>query len=184
MYKVFAIICALLLFAGGAYYFTRQKPESPTERETTAPGSKTNSTIYHRDVPEGFLEYRSIDYKFSLLYPKGLSINERSEGGGATTITFQNVSKGDGFQIFVTPYAEQEVSEERFKQDNPSGVRQSLAPIALDGASGVAFYGSDATFGTTREVWFLNSGYLFEITTIKAKEAWLKGILETWKFVK
>jgi hypothetical protein len=46
-----------------------------------------------RVTPAGLREYQSVDYHFSLLYPEELSIAEYSEGGGATTVTFQNVQK-------------------------------------------------------------------------------------------
>ena len=128
-------------------------------------------------------EYRSAAYHFSLFYPQELKVEERSEGGGASTITFQNVEKGEGFQIFIVPYSEPQVSEQRFKQDVPSGVRKSLTNITVDGATAAAFYSADAALGETREVWFVRGGFLYEVTTLKPLDAWLDGIMRTWKFL-
>jgi hypothetical protein len=127
-------------------------------------------------------EYQSTAYHFSLLYPNYLKVSTFDEGGGATTITFQNPEKGQGFQIFIVPYGESQVSEQRFKYDEPSGVRNNLKNIVVDGASGDAFYSTDATIGETREVWVVHGGFLYEITTHKLLDAWLGGILQTWRF--
>jgi hypothetical protein len=37
--------------------------------------------------------------------------------------------------------------------------------------------------GDAREVWFIKSGYLFEVTTYKPLDSWLSQILQTWKFL-
>lgn len=133
--------------------------------------------------PAGTKEYRSAAYRFSLFYPSELSVKERAEGGGATTVTFQNIEKAEGFQIFIVPYGEPQVSAKRFKQDVPSGVRESLTPITVDGATGAAFFSENAALGATREVWFTHGGFLYEVTTLAPLDAWLAVIMRTWKFI-
>lgn len=128
-------------------------------------------------------EYRSEAYHFSLLYPQELAASEHPEGGNAITITFQNVEKAEGFQIFIVPYGEPQVSEERFRQDEPSGVRTSLTTITVDGATGAAFYSANPALGDTREVWFVRGGFLYELTTLKPLDNWLGGIIQTWEFL-
>ena len=135
-----------------------------------------------RTPPSGTKEYKSAAYHFSLFYPQELAVEERQEGGGATTITFQNVEKAEGFQIFIVPYAEAQVSAERFKRDVPSGVRESLTNIAVDGATAAAFYSANVALGATREVWFVHGGFLYEVTTLKPLDTWLDSIIQTWKF--
>ena len=152
----------------------------------SAPGLKDAATAEPnqsaRLVPEGAREYKSTAYGFSLLYPQYLSAAEQAEGGGAATITFQNIEKVQGFQIFIVPYNELQVSEERFKQDIPSGVRQALTNFAVDGVSGAAFYSTNIELGDTYEVWFVRDGFLYEATTLKPLDDWFKEIMQTWKF--
>jgi len=88
----------------------------------------------------GVREYRNARYRFSLPYPEHLSVKEFDESGDAMTITFENSKEALGFQIFVTPYGEAQVSEERFRQDVPSRVRKELADVTIDGATGASFY--------------------------------------------
>src|SRR3989338_11613844 len=46
-------------------------------------------------------EYKNTRYGFSLLYPSDLKVATFDEGSGASTITFQNVEKAEGFQLFI-----------------------------------------------------------------------------------
>ena len=129
-------------------------------------------------------EYQNARYGFSLLYPSALAVSTFDEGGGASTITFQNPEKGEGFQIFSVPYGgTQAMSEERFRQDVPSGVCKSLTHIAMDGAAGTAFYSTHTALGATREVWVVHRGFLHEVTTLKPLDGWLDSIIPTLKFV-
>ena len=135
-------------------------------------------------------EYKNTRYGFSLLHPNDLKVSTFDEGGGASTITFQNVEKAEGFQIFVTPYSEPHVGEvpyngtqviERLTQV-PSGVHESTTPIAVGGAAGVSFYTTTAALGATREVRVVHNGFLYELTTPKPLDIWLGAIIPTWKF--
>jgi len=129
-------------------------------------------------------EYKNTRYGFSLVHPSDLAVSTFDEGGGATTITFQNIEKAEGFQIFSVPYGgTQAMSEERFRQDVPSGVCKSLTHVAVNGATGTAFYSTHTALGTTREVWIMHNGFLHEVTTLKPLDGWLDFIIPTLKFV-
>lgn len=161
-------------------------PDSaPTIAPTIAPTTSAAPAVSPptRTPPVGAKEYRSAAYRFSLFYPQELTVNERPEGGGAATITFQNIEKAEGFQIFIVPYSEPQVSAERFKRDVPSGVRNNLTNITVDGATGAAFYSTNTALGDTREVWVVHGGFLYEVTTLKPLDTWLGAIIQTWKFI-
>ncbi|MEK7531480.1 MAG: hypothetical protein AAB545_00920 [Patescibacteria group bacterium] len=177
-------ICFLVLASIGVFYFSSKKQSVPAPN-TPAPASATTTpeTVQTRVVPDGWREYRNVTYHFSLFYPHELEVKEYPEEGNAFTITFQNVKEQKGFQIFVVPYQESQVSEERFKQDLPSGVRTNVSDVTIDGATGAAFYSTNAMFGETREIWFIRGGYLFEVTTLKPLTAWMEEILLSWKFL-
>jgi hypothetical protein len=174
-----AVLLAVLLAAGSIFFFqTRTNTESPMA--TTA---KSEPNVI-REVPSGMREYKNINYHFSILYSAGLTVEERNHDGGATTIVFEDRERVQGFQIFVRPYTGGELSEEQFKLDNPSGVREKLQPVTIDGAVGAAFYSQEPNLGPTREVWFVRDGYLYEVTTLKPLEADLQTVLLTWQFIK
>lgn len=184
MLKSIAILSALILFGAGATLFLK-RPHSPSEGAvaTSTTSSQTSRVTNARAAPEGSREYRSTAYHFSLLYPKELKVTEHAEGGGAMTVTFQDINTVQGFQIFVVPYTESQVSETRFKMDEPSGVRKDVTNITIDGAVAAAFSSTNSALGETREFWFIHNGYLYEVTTLKPLDAWLGAILATWKFM-
>src|SRR3990167_8204177 len=132
------IVVALLLVAGGWWFFhpsakvpmvdnvlATQGFDVPTSADTSAIAAEPLGA--HRVPTAGLSEYYSARYRFSLFYPEKLEVKEYDEGGGASTITFQNVAAAQGFQIFVVPYHDPQVSEERFHTDVPSGVGALLA---------------------------------------------------------
>jgi hypothetical protein len=80
-------------------------------------------------------------------------------------------------------YAATQVSTQRFKQDDPSGVMQSPKNITIDGAVATSFFSTNATLGDTAEIWFLHGGYLFEVTAPKSEADWFSQIMTTWQFL-
>lgn len=136
-----------------------------------------------RVPPVGFKEYRSEQYDFSLFYPESMNVALFDEGGGAATITFEDRDGGKGFQIFMVPYFEKQVSGEQFLKDLPSGVREDLRDGLVGGAVASFFYSKQSFLGDTYEVWFIQNGYLYEITTVKVLEPWLNTVIQTWNFL-
>ncbi|OHB19044.1 MAG: hypothetical protein A2854_00835 [Parcubacteria group bacterium RIFCSPHIGHO2_01_FULL_56_18] len=176
---VFAALCAALLF------FFNLKHETLSASLGAEPATTSLATAgpTSRWPPDGWREYVSTPYKFSIFYPADMKVSEYDEGSGAFIVTFENVSDVQGFQIFIVPYDKPQVSPERFKQDIPSGVRTDMQDVTIDGALGAAFYSRDESLGETREVWFVNKGYLYEVTTLKPLEKDLLEILPSWRFI-
>lgn len=136
-----------------------------------------------RVIPEGYVEYVNEEYRFSFYHPPELQIEEFDEGEGAVTIRFQDPSTKAGFQVFITSYAEQEITPERFALDVPSGVIKEPTDVLIDGYRGTMFLSQHTLLGETREVWFMRGGNLFEVTTYKQLDPWLAQIMSTWKFI-
>lgn len=169
------IVIAVIYFLSGA--------SSESAPDISVRASTTPEVAEARPVPYGWQEYRNVAYRFSLLHPQELEVKEYPEGGNALTITFQNAKKQEGFQIFVVPYQESQVSEERFRQDLPSGVRTGVTDVTVGGVTGAAFYSANATLGETLEMWFIHEGFLFEVTTLKPLDIWLTKIMQTLEFI-
>lgn len=204
-------VILVILIVGGYFYFSKDNagelvlpsdsflfggkssstPESVKSSTPVSGGGfisqPTNVTTLtpkkERKLSSDQSEYRSTKYKFSLFYPKNLSVQEFDEGRGASTIVFQNPEAGLGFQIFITPFSGKQITEEKFRQDVPSGVRNELRNISVDGANGASFYSTNTFLGETAEVWFIKNGFLYEITAPKSLVSWLSTIIETWLFI-
>src|SRR3989338_10565321 len=188
MKSVFASIIVIIILTGSYFYFKNNNSNqngiefAPLDFSKSESESEPKQSA--REVPKGAREYKSDTYDFSLFYPEAMTVKEFKESSGASTITLENIKGAQGFQIFITPYSEAQVSEERFAKDLPSGVRLDLKTIVVDGATGAAFYSRDALLGETREIWFIHNNYLFELTTLKPLENLLSEIVGTWEFEK
>lgn len=150
---------------------------------------KPRKPVIKREVPPGFKEFKTDRFHFSILYPDDLVLKEIGEGGYGATFTFTHPKGKSGFQIFVVPYSEPQVSEEQFEKDIPSGVRTDVKDIAVDvsakggGALGASFYSVDSSLGDTFEIWFVKDGFLYEVTTVREFESWLNEVMKSWKFI-
>jgi hypothetical protein len=66
----------------------------------------------------------------------------------------------------------------------PPSSQNNFQPTAttIDGVPATMFYGSNSVMSDTREIWFINAGLLYEVTTYKQLDTWLLPILQTWQF--
>ena len=85
--------------------------------------------------------------------------------------------------MYVTPYNKTQIDTEQFKLDEPSGVYLQPTDVIIDGAPATMFFSTNTDMGNTREVWFVKNGFLYEVTSYKELDAWLAGIMRTWKFI-
>ncbi len=200
----------MVVIAGsiGAYFYFKPAQSSPqsqtqrggpvvvTQEDAAAPGfapttdQPANDTMVSgplkppRNPPAGQTEYRNEHYRFALFYPNTLAVKEYDEGNGARTISFENSANVDqGFEIFVLPYGQRQVSAERFKMDEPSGAINQPTDVLIDNVRGTMFFGNNGVMGDTREVWFIRGGYLFEVATYKSLDLWLAQIMASWEFI-
>jgi len=141
------------------------------------------STPQTQQATERMLAYKNAAFHFGLFFPDNLLAMEYREQGGALTVSFQDTKTDQGFEVYVTPYADKQITPQRFKLDEPSGVMQSPTDIIIDGTHGTMFFGNNSIMGDTREVWFIHGGFLYEVTTYKEFDTWLAGIMSTWKFI-
>ena len=189
IFLLLIMVIAVIALGAGVFFFLHVSPgpAGAGMQATTAAVQvvAADSKYPPRDIPAGSKEFRSDLYDFSVLYPGSLTAAVRDEGSGAATITFQYDDKKEieGFQIFIVPFAGGQITDARFKEDIPSGVRTNLKNITIAGATGASFYSTDKTLGDTAEVWFVRGGYLYEVTTFKEQAQWLADILGTWTFL-
>lgn len=182
-----AIICIGFLGFLGYFFYTKISPapvpNAPAQDIAPATDTSLTTQPQKREPPAGYSEYRSTLFAFSLFYPSSMKVSEFDEGGGAQSITFENAGDAIGFQIFIVPYKEHQVSSARFSQDVPTGVMKEPTNVTVDGVFGTMFYSQSLTLGDTREIWFINNGYLYEVTTLKTLDSWLIERMKTWMFI-
>ncbi len=194
MYKPYAIIAVLVLVVAAAAAYFLYKPQSasmPQEAISTAlpklayvsPPVPKLERAAPRTPPQGYKEFRNEFYWFQMLYPANMTATLKPESGSAATITFEEQGHAKDFELYVVPYGEQQITETRFKLDEPSGVMNEPREITVGGVTARFFYGKDAALGETAEVWFINKGFLYEMVTTKANATVLIEILKGWMFL-
>ncbi len=188
------ILLGLALAAAvlGGFFLMRPNVEADNPFILQAPSAKTTpSAAAEEDIglpaprraPVGYKEYQSATYHFSLLYPESMTVRTYKEKGAAMTVVFEEPFGERAFQVFVVPYAAKEITRERFLVDIPSGVRASSTSVVLDGVPAETFYSTSRALGDTYELWFIYHGFLYEVTTYKAYDAWLGEMMRSWKFL-
>src|SRR3990167_4223984 len=135
--KIFGTTLVIGVMLGVGFFVLSRKSENKVPSQVNSSETKITALTVEKEeqeiIPAGYKKYQSAKYGFSILYPEILAQKEIDEGGNASTITFQNPAEGKGFQIFVVPYEGEQVSEERFRQDIPSGVRENIEAVIVDG---------------------------------------------------
>jgi hypothetical protein len=145
--------------------------------------SAASSTAAQDNAPAGMHLYQNVRYHFSLIYPQELIVQEYAEPGDALTVTFTDAENTEAFEVYATPYNDKQITKTRFKRDEPSGVQDQPTDVMVDGVRATMFFGKNTIMGDTREVWFIRSGILYEVTTYKELDPWLANIMNTWKFI-
>lgn len=181
-----AYLLSAAAIAAGAYYFVYKGGLVGPGALPLGAGQATSTVAAaaeSRMVPAGAREYRSAAYHFSVLYPENLAVTDYDEGVGAATVSFQNAASSQGFQVFIVPYSEPQVTAERFMRDVPSGVKEGTLNISIGGVPAVSFYSKDTALGDTAEIWFIYADHLYEVTAPKPLAGWLSSIMATWQFI-
>lgn len=166
---------AVIILTGAVFYSNQGQKGFLPEGQFTA------SQI----LGENYERYIHPDPAFSIEYPKDLKARAYDEGDDAQNIVFQGENR-TGFQIFISPYEGEELTQERILEDLPEAIiREPLE--ALIGPSkdirALLFWSEDPAIGRTREVWFVHNSYLYEITTYAHLDSWLAGLMTTWRFL-
>jgi hypothetical protein len=179
----------LLIILGSVLYFLKQAPASAAN--ATAPQATSTADIpaaapaafIPRTPPQGWKEYDNTTYNFSLFYPDDLSLADHVQPDGEHTAVFDDPAGNKGFQVFIVPYTETQITQSRFLLDDPSGVMQEPVDVTVDGVRGTIFFSTNPIMGDTRERWFIRGDYLYEVTTYKPLDTWLADIMKTWQFL-
>lgn len=181
MRKYIFIIAIIGVTSFGIYKYFNLLNKTENVPQVYVPDAP-NIKIEDRLPPKGRKEYQSRKYRFSLFFPDDLIMTQYSVSGNGQTTIFENKDGSKGVQVFVIPYNEDHVTEERFKMDLPSGIMKDQLDILVDGVNAKTFTSRDESLGETQEVWFIKNGFLYEVTTTKQDEKMLIELINSWKF--
>lgn len=177
-------VAAAALLGGVLWWEQSQSAQSNADAAAVFTNAGVEGISAAAVVPEGSLAYQNTQYKFSLVYPKELSVSEYAEAAGSHTTSFEDASGEKGFQIFALPYKDIQITSSRIKEDTHGTAAGAPKEVILaSGVHALLFESSDPKLGRVREVWFLHGGYLYEVSTYLGLDEWLAGIMATWRFI-
>jgi hypothetical protein len=170
----------LALVAAGASFLVWHSRGAPRDSLTASSTADTpTGSITHTETGPDYT-YTNPAYHFSLSFPKDLKVTEFAEKGGGRTITFEESEK-IGFQVFIIPYKGTQIAQSRIDLDTHGTAEGTPQQAVIGGVPALIFFSTDPLRGRLREVWILQNGYLYEVTTYDELDSWLAGIMNTWK---
>jgi len=201
--KTFVIVAivVIIIVAGIFIFLNNKKPVTNPETEFNSENNPANEPTFtiapsEEDSANNF--YTDSQYKFSFQYPKDFTATKFSDQEDTSTILVQyreqseqvstNINKypdNSGFQIFIALFDESgPITKERVLQDLPDlTIKNAEQRVLKNGAPALIFFSEEASLGETREIWFINNGYLYQITATKEIDSLVAAILETWRFI-
>ena len=189
MKKIIITVIIILLIAVGVWYVSDQKEKSATELlpdTVTAATTSNEIPVLYRKPPRELTseqqEYRNRFNWFQLILPGDCVVNESKSPGGIRDITLTFAS-GSLINMHIVPHGDPEITESRIEADLPSEVMEDVKYLEVDGASARSFLSERPGIGSTREIWFVAKGFLYEIHVPVNDEALLLETLNNWQFL-
>ncbi len=174
---------AMIGVAVGLLLFLQKPKTPPSATATEGTAAVVNAVSYGTSVAaEGGSTYKNATYHFTLKHPQELVVKEYAEKGGGHTIAFEDATGNYGFQIYITPYAESQITESRIAMDTRNGLEGIPQEVTITGMPALLFFSENQVAGRLREVWFIHEGYLYEVSTYAELDEWLAGIMSSWRF--
>jgi len=88
-----------------------------------------------------------------------------------------------GIAIFIYPFDETgAITKKRILKDVPDIKIQNETALKISGIDALGFDSNEREFGPTKEVWFVHSGFLYQIAASAGSGEVLYMIVESWKF--
>ena len=193
---IIIIVVVVLLLSGAIIFLGLNKKSSVSnsinEYQSVFDSIQNTYTLTPSTEDKKNNVYTDTQYGFSFQYPKSFTASKFSEGeGDAILVQYQGASnsineypKNSGFQIFIAPFDEPLPTKERILQELPDMVINNIENRVLkNGIPALIFFSEDSSsLGKTREIWFVKSGYLYQITATKEIDNLVAQIVATWRF--
>ncbi len=181
MKKLLVIIVSLIII-GLIVFFALNKDD----------GSLSPDVADQKNAPASVLSqpltetYKNDKYRFSLKHPVDLTASSfTDETVGGEVVTVADESTGMGMQIVITPFDEELVvlTPDRIKKDQPELVIRGAQEVILGAhGKGVAFLDAEKDEESHRQIWFIASKHLYQITAPFPSDTLVQNMLNTWEF--
>jgi len=187
--KTFIIVAvAVIIIVAGIFIFLNNKksvtePGTELDSENNPAIEQTYTVTASKEDSKNNI-YTDSQYKFSFQYPKDFTATKFREGEDGDTILIQQKDGKGGFQVFIAPFDEPgPITKERIVQDLPDMKIESAENRVLkNGVPALIFFSEETSLGKTREIWFINNGYLYQVTTTKDLDSLVAQIVAMWRF--
>jgi hypothetical protein len=158
----------------------QQAPE-PTATETPDPMQSNVEAVQNRMTEK----YVNRELGFGFGHPPGYSATTFSSDPESTTLLLQHPDKRASLQIVVTQLDEPiTLTADYIRQELPEYPVKNPEPVRLDGKKrGVVFASENEKFGESREIWFTRKQMLFQISSYRAFDPFVKAIFSSWTFI-
>lgn len=122
---------------------------------------------------------------FSFGYPDPLKAGSQTDDNGNTTILVQDTASHVGFQVYITPWSNSAVttvSADDVAASLPDIQMHNPTQVSINGTPALAFQATDATFGDSRQVWFIRKGFLYQVSSYSSQDPLLEKVLSSWRW--
>ena len=184
---IIILIAVIVIVAGIFIFLNNKKSPQPIGEDKTGNeiiGNEPTFTITPSEENSENNVYIDSQYNFSFQYPKDFTATKFKEGEDGDTILIQQKDGKNGFQIFIASFDEPgPLTKERILQDLPEmKITEAENRVLKNGIPALIFFSEETSLGKTREIWFIQNGYLYQVSTTAALDSLVAQIVATWKF--
>lgn len=197
-YKLKIVLVAILILAIilSTYYFIPRSAPSGTGSSTSTPVPSADGATEQASTLDTAAAIKSYEYtqtysdstyNFSFKYPEGFTVTTIPLAENGETVLVESSDKKVGIQILVLSYGSDVDITEAMVRSDIRDMKISDSQTVEIGAKrkGLAFMSDNPAFGgQSREVWFVWSGNLYQISTYAEHDEFLKKMFSTWQFTK
>jgi len=157
------------------------EPSQPTRRaqaDTPEPIQSDVAKIQSR-LTEKYVN-KTLGFGFG--HPPGYSASTFSSDPESTTLLLQHPDKRASLQVVVTQLDEPiNLTADYIRQELPEYPVNNPEPVRLGGKKrGVVFASQNEKFGQSREIWFTRNQVLYQISSYKAFDPFVKAVFSSF----
>lgn len=183
---IIGVAVLALIGAGLLWRFSISTPSFNLSLTPTNTAGAQDESIEPYEVPPLGEAYTNSEYGFSLTLPEGFTARAMARNAAGSRAIVLEDDRGNGIQIMVTPFEEDihALTAERIRRDVPDLAIENTQPVEI-GANhtGLAFVSDNPAFGgSSREVWFVFRGDLYQVSTYLRLDELLQTMFQTWRF--
>ena len=181
---IFLVGFSLLLFALGIYLSVQAGWWSGQESPQSVDSTGSPQVELPADILSGWEGYAHPELPFAFAHPKDLTPSTFTDGG-AEIVLLAGKEPGREVQIVASVFDNSgSLTVERIQKDIPGMAIDEPQNVLIGSARipALLFWSNDgASVGKTRELWFIQDGYLYQVTASAEMDETLAKMMETWR---